>query len=493
MKNNKLRCISMIILVCIIASCAVLSVCAAEYRKGNNSISDAYSKSIFYERFKAIPLTGDGPTDAVAIALSQIGYQEGNSNGQFGGDIAGNKNYTEYNYNFGSFDGYGDYGDNEDAGVSYHWCASFVSFCLYQSGCHDLSKLTDWCRNHYGDSKYVWKELSCQNWVNQLKNFDMFKPSTAFGGSYAPTTGDLIFFTYDSKSSSHVGIVVYSDTHYVYTVEGNTSSGTGLESNGGGVYFKRYEFSNSAIMGYGKLPYKRDPNVELIDYSGKNATAGLYISIDEKSVFKNADDTEATYILPRYSVFRVDEVCGGGLLFGSFNIDGTEVEGYVINNNNRVVQITASKQVESPDVPTPPTDGSTEETTDQTTEVTTEQTTEEVTDATGGGTTEEPTDEKKTDNTEDITTEQPAEITTDNTGESTEENTATGENPEQTGDAQTNNDSNGTTEDKTTDDKANSTTERKGCRSGIVSISAFFICMTSAVYYLIRKKKYDRA
>lgn len=489
MKNNKFRCISMIILACIIASCAVLSVCAAEYRKGNNSISDAYAKSIFYERFKAIPLTGDGPTDAVAIALSQIGYQEGNSNGQFGGDIAGNKNYTEYNYNFGSF-GYG-YGDNEDAGVSYHWCASFVSFCLYQSGCHDLSRLKDWCRDHYGDSKYVWKELSCQNWVNQLKNFDMFKPSTAFGGSYAPTTGDLIFFTYDSKKSSHVGIVVYSDTHYVYTVEGNTSSGTGLESNGGGVYFKRYEFSNSAIMGYGKLPYKRDPNVELIDYSGKNATAGLYISIDEKSVFKNADDTEATYILPRYSVFRVDEVCGGGLLFGSFNIDGTEVEGYVINNNNRVVQITASKQDESPDVPIPPTDGSTEETTDQTTEVTTEQTTEEVTDATGG-TTEEPTDEKRTDNTEDITTEQPTEITTDNTGESTEENTATGENTEQTGDAQTNDDSDGTTEDKTTDDKANSTTERKGCRSGIVSISAFFICMTSAVYYLIRKKKYDR-
>lgn len=475
MKNNKLRCISAVILVCIVASCAMLSIGAAEYRTGNNSISDAYSKSIFYERFKAISLTGDGPTDAVAIALSQIGYQEGNSNGQFGGETAGNKNYTEYNYNFGSF-GYG-YGDNAESGVTYHWCASFVSFCLYQAGCHDLGKLTDWCRNHYDDSRYVWKELSCQNWVKQLKNCDMFNPSEAFGGSYTPVTGDLIFFTYDSKVSAHVGIVVYSDANYVYTVEGNTSSGTGLESNGGGVYFKKYEFSNSGILGYGNLPYKRDPSVSLIDYSGKNATAGLYISIDEKSIFKNADDTVASWVLPRYSVFRVDEVCSGGLLFGSFNIDGKEVEGYLINNENRVVQITVSSAGELPDVPIPPTDDKTEQTT--------EKLTEEVTDITGE-VTEEPTTEKKTEQATEVTTE----LTPDNVSETTEQYTVVEENTEQTDDR---------TSDTQTDDVSNSTTadqagkgtESKGCRSSIISMSAIFICISSAVYYIVKKKRYN--
>jgi hypothetical protein len=43
--------------------------------------SGSYAGSRYYENYKRVPVTGDGRTDLVAIALSQLGYQEGNANG----------------------------------------------------------------------------------------------------------------------------------------------------------------------------------------------------------------------------------------------------------------------------------------------------------------------------------------------------------------------------------------------------------------------------
>ena len=267
--------VALLLSIMFIVACMATSASAAEYRvagtKGTTGISDSYANGIFYKNFQKVQLTGDGRIDTVAIALSQIGYQEGNDDTQYAGTYPGSTNYTEFNRNFGDYGiGYG--------GSAYAWCASFVSFALYQAGTHDYNKLSDWSRDHTGDSNYIWREISCIQWLNQLDRHGYFKKSQQYGGSYKPQTGDLIFFGDSATTSSHIGIVVYCEGSTVYTVEGNTSQAAGLNTNGGGVYYKSYALSNSRIRGYGVLPYKTNANAIKPDYSCKNPTTGLYVN-----------------------------------------------------------------------------------------------------------------------------------------------------------------------------------------------------------------------
>lgn len=325
--KKSVRIICTLVIAVMILSTATVFAGAAEYRKGSNDISSSYAASEYYKRFQQVPITGDGPTDAIAIALSQIGYQEGASDGQFAGMTSGSNNFTEFNYNMGDFGvGYG--------GSSYPWCACFVSFCLYQGQCHDLNKISDWCRNNEGKEGYVWREVSCQKWVEQLKRFDMFKSKS----SYTPKAGDLIFFSTNGTSSSHIGIVLYTDGSYVYTIEGNTSSGSELDVNGGGVYYKKYTLRNSKIFGYGVLPYERNEEA-VVDYSGANPTLGLYVSTTNKYIYANQGDSNYTWLLPKYSMFEVTEIVSNDLLKGVFTINGETVEGYVMNNTDRIIQL----------------------------------------------------------------------------------------------------------------------------------------------------------
>ena len=267
--------VALLLSIMFIVACMATSASAAEYRvagtKGTTGISDSYANGIFYKNFQKVQLTGDGRIDTVAIALSQIGYQEGNDDTQYAGTYPGSTNYTEFNRNFGDYGiGYG--------GSAYAWCASFVSFALYQAGTHDYNKLSDWARNHTDDSNYIWREISCIQWLNQLDRHGYFKKSQQYGGSYKPQTGDLIFFGDSATTSSHIGLVVYCEGSTVYTVEGNTSQAAGLNTNGGGVYYKSYALSNSRIRGYGVLPYKTNANAIKPDYSCKNPTTGLYVN-----------------------------------------------------------------------------------------------------------------------------------------------------------------------------------------------------------------------
>jgi hypothetical protein len=170
------------------------------------------------------------------------------------------------------------YGDNGEGGT-YDWCASFVSFCLLQSGATTQNSMSDWCRNHVADensakydaeyAKYVWREVSCQKWVDNLKAAELYRLSAFNQGDYVPKSGDLIFFRWSpTKNVGHIGIVVYADSERVYTVEGNTSAGSTMVSNGGGVYFKSYALDYECIDGYGVLPYENVLEQTSIDYSG---------------------------------------------------------------------------------------------------------------------------------------------------------------------------------------------------------------------------------
>lgn len=330
-------------------SVAALGAAYREKRLSSGTLvgaSDTYKSSKYYRQLSAVSLTGDNPTDVLAIALSQLGYQESDTLDNLSGENAGTGNFTEYNYNFG------DYG----AGYAYYWCASFVSFCLYQAGCHDLDKLTDWCRAHTDDPDYIWKELGCEKWREALCSAGLFRTATAYKNirgmfeyydpQYVPLSGDLIFFHKSGTyTSGHIGIVLYATEDAVYTVEGNTSSASGLDANGGGVYAKSYPLSSTYILGYGDMPYVTMDDVDKPDYSGSSPTTGLYVSTTNKYIFFDPDDAADESIiaynalLPRYTMFKVTDVISPSVLKAEVEINDKTVTGYVRNNSDRIIQL----------------------------------------------------------------------------------------------------------------------------------------------------------
>lgn len=336
MKQRILRALPILLLLALVLPLlpTSLPVSAADYVKGANDASSSYKSGIYYERLLSVPLTGDGRTDVLAVALSQLGYCEGHESGAFSGTVQGSNNFTEFNFNMGDF-GQG-YGTN-----NYHWCASFVSFCLLQARCHTQNRIADWCRKHEGDAKYIWREVSCNKWASQLRTCGYFKDSAAFDGDYTPIPGDLIFFTASGTLESHIGLVLYSDAEKVYTVEGNTSDAAGLDDNGGGVYMKSYSLDSSYIRGYGILPYEVNNTATPIDYSGRALTPGLYVATTNKYVYTSETTASHSWVLPRFSTFSVTEIAGNERVKATCVIDGKTVTGYIKNNSDRIVQISS--------------------------------------------------------------------------------------------------------------------------------------------------------
>ena len=325
-----------VLLILVMVLGVVTPAMAATYRPGAQSgPSSSYAGSRYYENYKRVPITGDGRTDLVAIALSQLGYQEGNANGAFSGEVSGRYNYVEFSYNMGDLGlGYG--------GSDYPWCASFVSWCLYQSHNTDQNSWKDLGRYHVGDYNYIWKEISCSQWVRQLKGAGYYKYSKYEGGSYTPKYGDLVFFQ-NSGGVAHIGICLYVSGGRIYTVEGNTSDAAGLEPNGGGVYFKNYSLSTSYINGYGVLPYKTNSSVAKIDYSGNNPTPGLYVANAGKYIYATETATSYSWVMSRFTMFEVTQVCSNGRLkVIAKDSNGVTRTGYVMNNSDRVIQLSST-------------------------------------------------------------------------------------------------------------------------------------------------------
>lgn len=345
MKKTFLRMVSLLLAVLLVVPVAVYTASAdtttlATYRKGYNNISSSYAGSQYYANFQKIPLTGDGRTDVLAVAMSQLGYMESNSSGDYSGNNGGSGNYTEYCYNMGPISN----------SYSYWWCATFCAWALLQSRCTDQSTMGAWCRNHQGDYNYIWREVSCAYWSTQLKGAGYFYYSNYRGGSYTPRPGDLIFF-YSSDYVSHIGLVNYVKDGYVYTIEGNTGGDQGVVSNGGRVCAKSYSLGSSYIYGYGALPYKTVNNEYTgIDYTGGTRTPGLYANPDKnKYMYSDEACTSSIGIINRYTMIEVTRVCSNGMLQATAVLsDGTTKSGYINPNAGRVIQMTKSVPAEDP-------------------------------------------------------------------------------------------------------------------------------------------------
>ena len=327
MKRRVIQILSALLCSLMLFSCFTLtsSAEAFTYRKGANNVSDSYKGSRYYNNLTQIQLTGDGVTDLLAVAISQLGYIEGkNQDGFYGSQEGGGSgNYTEYCYNMGSVGGY-----------AYAWCAAFVSWSLLQSRCTDQNTQSAWCRNHEGDKNYIWREVGCYRWYNQLKRFGY---GHADDGSYTPKSGDLIFF----DSSEHIGIVRYAKNGVVYTIEGNTKGGEGVASEGGGVYCKNYKINSSAIRGYGSLPLESNPNAPKVDYSGENPTTGLWISGTTKYLYPDTSlsDSSNYKTIPKGTAFEVIEIISKTC----FKVKYYDNIGYVsVNSSSPIYQFTST-------------------------------------------------------------------------------------------------------------------------------------------------------
>ena len=115
----------------------------------NYSVSSAYKASSFYSALLDVELTGNQREDIINVALSQVGYREGNYSGDTGGENDGYyNNYTETNYWYHNY-----VSTDMPIGGSYApWCATFVSWCAEMAGIPSsiIGRSTCASRHSYG-------------------------------------------------------------------------------------------------------------------------------------------------------------------------------------------------------------------------------------------------------------------------------------------------------------------------------------------------------
>lgn len=163
-------------------------------------------------------VTGRWDRDLVAVARTQIGYNESS------------RNYIVRNGVKHGYTRYGDWIDNEESVVYGAWCASFVAFCI-----------------HYAGIRGVPLSSNCAAWVNKLIDAGMYYDY----GEIEPRMGDLMFIYSGSekdrqtRNAIHMGIVAEITDHSIVTIEGNV----------GPVSWREYEIGETdQILGFARLP-----------------------------------------------------------------------------------------------------------------------------------------------------------------------------------------------------------------------------------------------
>lgn len=131
------------------------------------------------------------------------------------------------------------------------WCACFVSWALaglpegsvtVPQGRTNSSGQPFWYANVDEFMAYFRGSEADFDWV------DMYNNSSA----PLPLPGDVIFFDWTEDwdmNTEHVGVVLYAENGVIHTIEGN-SYGT--------VALRRYDRTDKAILGYGRLPWTED-------------------------------------------------------------------------------------------------------------------------------------------------------------------------------------------------------------------------------------------
>lgn len=257
-----------------------------------------YKNSGFYDRLLQVELTGDQRYDVISVALSQLGYHEGNSEAEMDGlNPNGSRNFAEYTRVWGKVD------NREGNGVSYGyaWCAAFVSWCLRQSTVPTTIAQT---------------EISCSRMTKWYTDNDIFYPRES---GYRPVLGDIIMFTEDDDIT-HVGFVLGVKDGRVYTVEGNGGEQVATHS---------YSLTSTYVYGYcvPKYEVKAGMDYNALFEDAINPTGTYVVTAKVLNVFTEADNTSE--ILGSFSKDDRVEVIG---FDGNWNkVVFEDTEGWVVN------------------------------------------------------------------------------------------------------------------------------------------------------------------
>ncbi|MBQ9151549.1 MAG: CHAP domain-containing protein [Clostridia bacterium] len=243
----------------------------------NYQFSEAYKTSVWYQNFTVLELSENHRNNVLRIAVSQLGYHEGDSAADFDGmNFNGSSNYIEYarllvpNYN-----------DNH-----YEWCACFVNWCLNQA-----------------HIDYASSEIGCWKWVGELKSMKMWQDSAAYKGTYIPKPADFIFFNWDGKNtgSGHIGYVLYTTDTHVITIEGNADNNVTVRS---------YALNDPCVIGYGTPPYEEGTEPTL-DYSyAEGMPRGTYVVNSMSANLRKTPDSGRICKVPVGSTITLHEVEG---------------------------------------------------------------------------------------------------------------------------------------------------------------------------------------
>ena len=238
---------------CVIAVIILLSalICAALPVSAAYEFGEVYKTSEYYERLSAYELTGDARYDIVSIALTQVGYHEGDSDADMDGlNYSGSRNFVEYTRLYGKLDN----GEGNGVSYGYAWCAAFVSWCMRQARVPESLVVT---------------EVSCPRMIKFLSGLGTYKTRES---GFIPRPGDMIFFKNagSTATSTHIGIVVGVKDGEVYTVEGNADNN---------VTRRVYSMSDSYIVGYGAPDYtvKEGAVYDFPLYAAEPYPAGEYV------------------------------------------------------------------------------------------------------------------------------------------------------------------------------------------------------------------------
>jgi hypothetical protein len=226
-----------------------VKICVNEYEKPANA-SIAIQTRIGYAKafLEQIADTAAKPNAAVstdeaiaaliATARAELGYLEKRSNSQLEDKTvnAGSNNYTKYadfidktypNFYNGAKNGFA-------------WCDVFVDWCFIQTFGYDKA-LELLCTREKSSG------AGCIYSANYYRAKGQFYKAS-------PKVGDQIFFG-STGNETHTGLVVAVNENSVTTIEGNTSSASGVVANGGAVCEKKYPINYYYIVGYGRPDY----------------------------------------------------------------------------------------------------------------------------------------------------------------------------------------------------------------------------------------------
>ncbi len=251
------------------------------YHEQSDFNADVENEEIWKQTFAHIQLTGNWSEDIVAIAETQIGYQESTKN--FVYDSSDEKDgYTRYGAWYG--DTYGE------------WCAMFASFCVYYAEVgYDVNNVA------------FPLESNCANWINKLQQIgyyhdaastlymDQLGRETYIGEDYFLEPGDLIFFNLKNSEyvvSDHVGIVTDVTDKKITTIQGNSNYS---------VVEKDYNVGDVTIIGFGEIPEnpnyidpdKVDETEEVIEVEANEAETEKSETSTKKKTAKKITSTVA--------------------------------------------------------------------------------------------------------------------------------------------------------------------------------------------------------